>query len=89
MRRRTPTRLPIPQPLRLRKYADEHLVYEVTMLCAAATSRSPTHEHLPVLDVAQAGRWKNTATLETTCQRPDSAMVYRVVPEPTELPEAK
>ncbi|HEX9282366.1 MAG TPA: tyrosine-type recombinase/integrase [Gemmatimonadales bacterium] len=46
-------------------------------------------KHLPVQDVAQAGGWKNTATLETIYQQPDAATLYRVVSEPAELREAK
>jgi hypothetical protein len=46
-------------------------------------------KHLPVQDVAQAGGWKNTATLETIYQQPDAATLYRVVSQPTELREAK
>ncbi len=45
-------------------------------------------KHLPVQDVAQAGGWKNTATLETIYQQPDEATLYRVVSEPAELREA-
>jgi hypothetical protein len=45
-------------------------------------------KHLPVQDVAQAGGWKNTATLETIYQQPDAATLYRVVSEPAELREA-
>ncbi len=46
-------------------------------------------KHLPIQDVAQAGGWKNTATLQTIYQQPDDATLYRVVSEPAELREAK
>lgn len=46
-------------------------------------------KHLPVQDVAQAGGWKNPATLQTIYQQPDDATLYRVVSEPAELREAK
>ncbi len=46
-------------------------------------------KHLPVQDVAQAGGWKNTATLETIYQQPDDATMYTVVSQPMELREAQ
>jgi integrase len=46
-------------------------------------------KHLPIQDVAQAGGWKNTATLQTIYQQPDDATLYRVVSEPAELREVK
>jgi hypothetical protein len=43
---------------------------------------------LPVQDVAAAGGWKDTATLQRIYQQPDAATLYRVVSEPAELREA-
>ena len=39
------------------------------------------------LKVAQAGGWKNTATLATIYQQPDEATLYAVVSQPAELRE--
>jgi hypothetical protein len=46
-------------------------------------------KHLPIQDVAQAGGWKNTATLATIYQQPDEATLYAVVSQPAELREAR
>jgi hypothetical protein len=40
-----------------------------------------------VQDVAQAGGWRNTATLATIYQQPDGATLYAVVSQPAELRE--
>jgi hypothetical protein len=46
-------------------------------------------KHLPIQDVAQAGGWKNAATLATIYQQPDEATLYAVVSQPAELREAR
>jgi len=46
-------------------------------------------KHLPIQDVAQAGGWGNTTTLQTIYQQADEATLYRVVSDPTELREAQ
>ena len=45
-------------------------------------------KHLPAPDVAAAGGWSNTVTLQTVYQDADAAGMLRVVIEPTELKQA-
>ena len=52
---------------------------------AWATSR----KHLPVTDVAAAGGWKSTATLQRSYQQPDQATMLSVVLGGAELREKK
>ena len=44
-------------------------------------------KHLPAVDVAAAGGWKNVRTLQTVYQQPDQSSMLRVVSEPVELRE--
>lgn len=46
-------------------------------------------KHLPDVDVAAAGGWRNTVTLKTAYQQADSETILRVVLEAAELREAK
>ncbi len=46
-----------------------------------ATSR----KGLPDVDVAAAGGWSDLTSLKTAYQQPDTATLYRVVSEPTDL----
>lgn len=46
-------------------------------------------KHLPLVDVAEAGGWKNARTLQTVYQQADPAGVRRVVLDTTELREEK
>ncbi len=50
-----------------------------------ATSR----KGLPDVDVAAAGGWSDLTSLKTAYQQPDTATLYRVVSEPTELREVR
>ena len=46
-------------------------------------------KHMPDVDVAAAGGWKNTVSLKTAYQRADPETILRVVLEAAELREAK
>jgi integrase len=46
-------------------------------------------KHLPDVDVAAAGGWKNTVTLRTAYQQADAATILRVVLEAGELREVR
>ncbi len=46
-------------------------------------------EGLPDVDVAAAGGWSDLTSLKTAYQQPDTATLYRVVSEPTELREVR
>jgi integrase len=52
---------------------------------AWATAR----KHLPVTDVAAAGGWKSTATIQRCYQQPDEGTMLSVVPGGAELREKK
>jgi hypothetical protein len=52
---------------------------------AWATAR----KHLPVVDVAAAGGWKSTATIQRCYQQPDEGTMLSVVLGGTELREKK
>ena len=41
------------------------------------------------VDVAAAGGWSDLTSLKTAYQQPDTATLYRVVSEPTELREVR
>ena len=45
-------------------------------------------KHLPDVDVAAAGGWKDLGVLQTAYQQVDEVTLYRVVSEPTALREA-
>jgi hypothetical protein len=46
-------------------------------------------KHLPDVDVAAAGGWKNTVSLRTAYQQADAATILRVVLEAGELREVR
>ena len=46
-------------------------------------------KHLPDVDVAQAGGWKNTVSLKTAYQQADAETMLRVVLEAGELREVR
>ena len=46
-------------------------------------------KHLPDVDVAAAGGWKNTVSLKTAYQQADPETILKVVMEPGQLREAR
>ena len=46
-------------------------------------------KHMPDVDVAAAGGWRNTVSLKTAYQQADPATILRVVLEAGELREAR
>ena len=51
--------------------------------------RGTDRKHLPDVDVAAAGGWKNTVSLKTAYQQADAETILRVVLEAGELQQAK